>query len=388
MPDPSCALKYHPVWRYDVKPQPTRRFGSFHFLAARVFQADLKRRGSTYRGATQVNFIKSWSVIGLIAVLLALPFLASCNKDKDKTADTSASSGDNANLKLAFVTNNASEFWKIASAGVHKYEKETGVQVDIKLPSTGKVDEQNRILDNLSSQGYNAIAVSVIAPADQIDEMNRLAKTTKLITFDSDCAKSDRLLYIGTNNFEAGKTLGGKIVTMLPNGGKMAVFVGSLSADNAAQRLAGIEDAIKGHNIEIVAKKEDATDRAKARSNVEDVINAYPDLNLVTGLWSYNGPAIALAIESTGKKGKVLAAVFDEEPGTLDGIKAGTIQVTCVQKPFQFGYLSAKWMNELAKPGSTVKIPEGGVIDTGVDLIDSTNVDAFSKKLAELKAGA
>ena len=98
-------------------------------------------------------------------------------------------------------------------------------------------------------------------------------------------------------------------------------------------------------------------------------------------------PAIAAALESTGKKGQILAAVFDEEQGTLDGIKAGTIQVTCVQKPFQFGYLSAKWMTELAKGGDSVKLPEGGVIDTGVDLIDSSSVDAFQKHLAELKAG-
>jgi ribose transport system substrate-binding protein len=344
-----------------------------------------------------VHFIKSLAVTGVLSGLLAL---SACG-DKDtasKDTSTTAPSGgttavhvfkapDPSNLKLAFVTNNTSEFWKIASAGVHKYEKEAGVQVDIKLPTTGKTDEQNRILETLSSQGYNGIAVSVITPKDQVSELNRFASTTNLITFDSDCPASNRILYIGTNNFVAGQTLGAQIVKMLPNGGKMAVFVGSLSADNAAQRLGGIEDAIKGHNIEIVAKKEDATDKAKARSNVEDVINAYSDLNLVTGLWSYNGPAIAKALESTGKKGKILAAVFDEEQGTLDGIKDGTIQVTCVQKPFMFGYLSAKWLTELAKGGDTVKLPAGGVIDTGVDLIDSTNVDTFEKNLTAMKAG-
>src|SRR6185369_4060546 len=197
----------------------------------------------------------------------------------------------------------------------------------------------------------------------------------------SDAAKSNRILYIGTNNYEAGKTLGKEIVKLLPGGGKMAVFVGTLAADNAAQRLAGIEDAIKGHNIEIVAKKEDATDRAKARSNVEDVINAYGDLNLVCGLWSYNGPAIAAAVEASGKKGKVLAAVFDEEQGTLDGIRSGSIQCTCVQKPFQFGYLSSKWMHELASKGSAVQLPPGGIIDTGVDIITKESVDAFQKNL-------
>jgi len=327
-------------------------------------------------------------LVATMAAMVSIVSLFNLLKVSPAAADgTIIKASDPSNLKLAFVTNNASEFWKIAAAGVHKFEKESGVQVDIKLPTTGKTDEQNRILENLSSQGYNGIAVSVITPKDQVSALDRIAATTNLITFDSDCAKSKRLLYIGTNNFVAGQTLGGKIVTMLPNGGKMAVFVGTLSADNAAQRLAGIEDAIKGHNIEIVAKKEDATDRAKARSNVEDVINAYGDLNLVCGLWSYNGPAIAAALEATGKKGTILAAVFDEEQGTLDGIKNGTVQVTCVQKPFQFGYLAAKWMTDLAKNGDSVKLPDGGVIDTGVDLIDSSSVEDFQKRLAEMKAG-
>ena len=58
---------------------------------------------------------------------------------------------------------------------------------------------------------------------------------------------------------------------------------------------------------------------------------------MVVGLYNYNGPAIAAALDGLGKKGKVLAAVFDEDDGTLDGIENGTIQVTVVQKPFMFG---------------------------------------------------
>jgi ribose transport system substrate-binding protein len=294
---------------------------------------------------------------------------------------------DPAALKLAFVTNNTSEFWKIAAAGVHKYEKEANIQVDIKMPPNGKTEEQNSTIENLVSQGYNGIAVSVIAPADQVQNINRAARKTNVITFDSDSPTSNRILYIGTNNFEAGRTLGKEIVKLLPSGGKMAVFVGTFAADNAAQRLRGIEEEIKGHNIEIVARKEDATDRAKARSNVEDVLNAYSDLNLVCGLWSYNGPAIAAALEASGKKGKVIAAVFDEEQGTLDGIKNGTIACTCVQKPFMFGYLSSKWLHDLATQGEAVKVPDGRIIDTGVDIIDTKNVADFEKKLAEMKQG-
>ena len=310
-------------------------------------------------------------------LVLACVVIASCNRGEQSAKP----------VKLAFVTNNSSEFWKIAEAGVRKYEQEAKVQVDVKLPANGTPEEQNQILENLASQGYDGIAVSVVAPADQTPALDRIADKTKLITFDSDAPKSKRLLYIGTNNYTAGKTLGERIVTLLPNGGKIAVFVGTFSADNAAQRLKGVQDAIAGHKIDIVEKREDNTDRARARANVEDIVNANHDLALVVGLWSYNGPAIAAALEGLGKKGKILAAVFDEEDGTLEGIANGSIQATVVQKPFMFGYLSSKWMHDLAtKHDATVAaLPPDHIIDTGVDVIDKGNVADFKTKLAEMK---
>ena len=308
-------------------------------------------------------------------VTMALAATGGCERSGDDSAKV---------VKLAFVTNNTSEFWKIAANGVHKYEREGKVQVDIKMPPNGKTEEQNQILENLVSQGYDAIAVSVIAPKDQVAVLDRAAAKTRLITFDSDAAESKRLLYIGTINYEAGKTLGDRIVQLLPKGGKMAVFVGFFSADNAAQRQKGIEDAISGHGIEIVEKREDQTDRAKARSNVEDILNARPDVTLVCGLWSYNGPAIAAALEGTNKKGKVLAAVFDEEDGTLKGIRGGTIAGTVVQHPFEMGYRSARWMHRLATDFDKVRaeLPKDGIENTGVEVVDQDSVDDFEKRLA------
>jgi ribose transport system substrate-binding protein len=336
--------------------------------------------------------VKKTTMTGKIVLSLAFLFalvISACDKGGGGGSSSSSSSGAAPQkiVKLAFVTNNASEFWKIAAAGVHKYEAESKVQVDIKMPPNGTTEEQNQILENLASQGYDGISVSAIAPNDQVGVLNKVAEKTKLITFDSDAPKSNRLLYIGTNNYEAGKALGGEIVKLLPNGGKIAVFVGTFSADNAQQRFKGIQDAIAGHKIDVVDKREDNTDRAKARSNVEDILNAHSDLNLVAGLWSYNGPAIAAVLKASGKKGKVMGAVFDEEEESLTAIADDTIQCTVVQKPFMFGYLSSKWMNDLATQGETVKasLPPTKVIDTGVEVINKANVAAFRQKLAEMK---
>jgi ribose transport system substrate-binding protein len=286
--------------------------------------------------------------------------------------------------KYAFVTNNASDFWKKAQAGVNKFHDETGIRVDFKQPSSASVTEQNTILDDLLTQGFDGIAVSVISPDDQTAEVDKAAGQTNVICVDSDCPKSKRLLYIGTDNFEAGKVLGDQIVKLLPHGGKMAVFVGTFSADNARQRLKGIEAAIAGHNIEIVAKKEDNKDPTKARENPEDVINNTSlNVNLLCGLWSYNGGAIAAAIEASGKKGKVLEACFDDDDDTLQAIENGTISCTVAQKPFEFGYQSMKLLNDIATKGKSA-VPANNKIDLGVNVVNAANVKDYRAKQASM----
>jgi ribose transport system substrate-binding protein len=305
-------------------------------------------------------------ILALGAMMTASP---GCNRTKVK--------------KFAFVTNNASDFWKNAQAGVNKFHNETGIQVDFKQPSPASITQQNSIIDDLLTQGYDGIAVSVFSPDEQVAEINKAAAQSNVICVDSDCPKSNRLAYIGTENYEAGKVLGGEIVKLLPSGGNIAVFVGFLSADNARQRLKGIEDAIAGHHIDIVAQKEDQKDPTKARTNPEDVINnSALNVKLLCGLWSYNGGAIAAAIKSSGKKGQILEACFDADEDTLKAIENGTISCTVAQKPFEFGYQSMKLLNEISTKGKSA-IPANNKIDLGVTVVNAANVKAFHEELAK-----
>ena len=149
-----------------------------------------------------------------------------------------------------------------------------------------------------------------------------------------------------------------------------------------------MEDAVAGHGIEIVEKREDQTDRAKARSNVEDILNARPDVNLVCGLWSYNGPAIAAALEGTNKKGKVQAAVFDEEDGTLEGDPRrhhrGHGRAAPLRDGLPVGQVDAPAGHGL-REGEGRDPRKDGIEDTGVEIIDKDNIDDFEKRLAEWK---
>jgi len=260
-------------------------------------------------------------------VTLGLAFiLAGCGKSDSKK------------LKLAFVSNNASSFWTIAKAGTKDAADALGnVEVDFRIPSSGGAAEQQQILDDLVAKGIDGIAVSPIDPANQTDFLNRIASQTLLICHDSDAPDSKRVCYIGTDNTAAGVEAGKLIKGALPSGGKIMVFVGTLDAQNAKERYAGIKQELTGSAVEIIDVRTDETDRVRAQKNVEDTLVKYPDVACLVGLWSYNGPAIINAVKSGGKAGQVKIVAFDEEDETLAGVADGTVFGTVVQQPYEFG---------------------------------------------------
>src|SRR5213593_3142245 len=223
---------------------------------------------------------------GSLLILMAGGLLlCSCERKESSTPTASGggttrqSSGDaNKPVTIAFVTNNPSDFWQIAKAGVNKAEKELGVTCDFQMPPDGTAADQQRIVEEEMAKGVAGMAISPNDPANQTDLLNRIAAQMPLICQDSDAPKSNRVAYVGTNNYKAGQQAGELIKEVLPNGGKVMLFVGKIDAQNAQDRANGIKDAIKGTKVEILDIRTDGTDRAKAKSNVEDTIARTPDI--------------------------------------------------------------------------------------------------------------
>ncbi|MBX7257974.1 MAG: sugar-binding protein [Candidatus Hydrogenedentes bacterium] len=285
-------------------------------------------------------------------------------------------------VKVAFVTNNASDFWKIAEAGTKKAAEELGCEVLFRIPATGSAQEQQQIMEDLIVKGVSGIAISPNDPANWTDTLNEFASKVNLITQDSDAPQSNRACYIGTNNYDAGVAAGELLKKVLPNGGKIMMFVGKLDAQNAQDRKRGIEDTIKDTGITVIDTLTDETDRAKAMSNAQDTIVKYPDVACLVGLWSYNGPALLNAVRDSGKEGQVKIVCFDEEEATLLGVSQKAIEGTIVQQPFEFGYQSVKLMNQLAK-GDRSGIPESKQIFVPVKTITAENVEEFRATLSQ-----
>jgi ribose transport system substrate-binding protein len=317
--------------------------------------------------------------------LLGLTFTSCGNKQESGSSGggTGEAGGSGKKLKLAFVSNNAANFWTIARRGCETAEKELGnVNVEFRLPSTGSAGEQQQILDDLLAAGVDGIAVSPVDPENQTAALNKIAEQALLITVDSDAAKSKRVCYIGTDNFAAGEQAGKLIKEALPNGGKIMVFVGKIDAQNAKDRFGGIKKELEGSKVEVIDVRTDDTDTVRAQKNVEDTLVKYPDVACLVGLWSYNGPAILNAVKSGGKVGQVKIVCFDEEAETLAGVAEGAIQGTIVQQPFEFGRQAVTKMAKYL--GGDKSVLEGGKQIVPTLSIKKDNVADFQAKLKTL----
>ena len=151
--------------------------------------------------------------------------------------------------RFAYVTNGVASFWTIASKGVIAAGNKLGVNTDVLMPAEGIAD-QKRMIEDLITRGVQGIAVSPIDAENQVDLLNQAAEKTRLITHDSDAPKANRLVYIGMDNYTAGRMCGELIREALPKGGKVMLFIGRLEQDNARLRRQGVIDALLGRSAD------------------------------------------------------------------------------------------------------------------------------------------
>lgn len=319
-------------------------------------------------------------------------------KRPGKTAAKSAASSKKP--RVAYVTNGIDPFWTIAEKGALDAAKDFNAEVKVIMPPKGAAD-QKRMVQEVLAQGIDGMAISPIDPDNQGDLMDEIAKRTRLITHDSDAPKSKRLVFIGVENYAAGRMCGMLVKKAMPKGGTVMIFVGRLSQANARLRRQGLIDAlmdrsndpkrydqpgkgeIKGKKYTILDTRTDDFDYVKAKSQAQDAIAKYPNLGCMVGLFAYNPPNILAAVKEAGKLGKLRIVGFDERAQTLQGIKDGHVYGTIVQNPYRYGYESVRVLAALTRGDQSV-LPKSGIQDIPARSITKENVDKFWDELKKL----
>jgi ribose transport system substrate-binding protein len=304
---------------------------------------------------------------------------------------------DLSSVNIAMVVNVAADYWKAGQVGFLAGCKAVGIPSNhctYFAPPNGKLTEQNSELETLRSQGITGYSISAIDPASAKGTIaTDMGKGIFVLPIDSPLpGTAAASLYLGTPNTEAGYQAGLAMKQLLNGTGKVAVLVGSLTAANATQRIAGFEQAIAGTNIQVVQKVNDNLQASTATSDAETILANNPDVNGLYGVYSYDGPALAQAVQSAGKTSSVSIVSDDSDAQTLSFISNGVIGGTVVQMPYQQGFTGAYILaaeKVLGKAATQAILKpyigsDGYTISSGVGLVTKSDLTDYNSLLTGL----
>lgn len=321
---------------------------------------------------------RKWS--NLAGLLLCLSLAAGC-------VSVGESGVTPKGMKIVVIGKAVNPYWANIEKGVTAAGQTLGVATVVFVPPKEDVAAQIQTLETYIAQGVTGIAV---APSDPqaLEPVMQKAVAAGIIVTTLDTppvADSVSQVYIGTDNYDAGRIAGETLLGLLPAGGKVGIVRGSDTALNALQRTEGFLAAVAGTRIEPLAPLNDREDVAVALQLASSVISAHPDLAGAFGVYAYDGPAWATAIKEARTVGQIRLVCFDATTDTMNGIKAGVIDATVAQREYDMGYKSVQIIKLIVEKGAAQALSEmgavNGIIDTGVDVVTARTLRDYEATL-------
>lgn len=272
-------------------------------------------------------------------------------------------------LKFAVVPKFYSVFFDQSKTGcIDTAAQIEGVECIYRGPEISSVRLQDQVINQLIDEGIDGIAVAVTQSKYLVDNSLKRAKEAgiPIVTYDSDFdasinddPKNFRLAYIGTDNFELGKSLGEELKKLRPNGGTLIMQSGRPDSPNLNLRLMGVRSALSGKKYDAPPGKLLNNDLgwtevreplfnfdqlSQAVKQMESVMKGKPvkaDSFISVGGWAQNNDALyrEMIAPYRGKINdkEVIIVITDTSPEQLTMLKDNLAHINVGQNPYEMG---------------------------------------------------
>jgi len=316
-----------------------------------------------------------------LVIGLTMAFWTSCQKPYHAKSE-----------RYVFVASHITlPYWQDAKAGFLGAAREMGVRAEFIGPKDYNPEQELTDFKNAVATHPSGILISPAQPGPFVEPINEAVQNgIPVICVDSDSPQSKRILFIGTDNYNAGMTTG-KLMAGLLHGQGRIMLLTIPGQFNLEERLRGVEDALKAYPyISFYEVDNDRGDPQVANSEVSAVLQKNVDIKGILCLEASGGPGAAQAVDHFGDDGKITIVAMDANPETLDWISKGVIAATVAQKPYTMAFYGLRFLDDLHHNSvhefkSWQDAPASPIparVDTGTAVINSENVDDFKTALA------
>lgn len=271
--------------------------------------------------------------------------------------------------KLAVVPKFHSVFFDQSKAGcIDAAAQIKGVECIYRGPDISNVRMQDQVINQLIDEGIDGIAVAITQSNYLVKNSLKRAKEAgiPIITYDSDIEasinedpNSVRLAYIGTDNFELGKSLGEELKKHRPNGGTLIMQSGRPDSPNLNLRLMGVRSALSGKIYdkppgELLNNDSGWTEvrepffnfdqLAQSVNQMESVMKGKPvkaDSFIAVGGWPQNDQALYRKMiapyQAKINNNKIIIVITDTSSEQLTMLEDHLVHINIGQDPYEMG---------------------------------------------------
>jgi methyl-accepting chemotaxis protein len=170
-----------------------------------------------------------------------------------------------------------------------------------------------------------------------------------VITFDADAPASERLTFVGTDNYKAGYLAGKMMAHWIRKRGDVAIST-MKEGGHLHERVRGFQEALRKfapktkthimYTENVAVNEAGQMDYRKSWDNYNKMLLAHPGIRGLFATFAYQGYGAVSAIEELKLQGKVQILAFDLDEETANLMEEGRIRGTVGQDPYLMGYVS------------------------------------------------
>lgn len=238
-------------------------------------------------------------------------------------------------------------YWRNIEDGAKAAAETYHVQVEYIAPLRTSVEEQLKLFEKAIASRVDGIVVQSLDEQTFAPIINKaVAAHIPVVTIDTDSPMSQRMAYVGTDNYAAGEKLGETVTDMTGGKGEIGVIIGSETSPSQKLRFDGFLSVIQKHpEMKIVDIEPSNISKIQAVLQTESILRKYPDISVMVGMSALDAAGILNAVTNL-RNNHVQIFGFDDVEETLQAISNGRIQATIVQKPFRMGFESIKLLSQ------------------------------------------
>jgi simple sugar transport system substrate-binding protein len=315
--------------------------------------------------------------------------LQACGSSSSSSSTASAASSSSANSASSIfgvgggykftmvnhVTTNV--FFTPTQSGASDACKLLGCSYQWTGSASSNVGEMVNSINSAITSKVDGIATTLISPTAFTAPVSKaLAAKIPVIAYNADEPQTGRLAYVGQDLFVSGQQMGEHIVSLLPNGGEIGLFIATPGAANIQPRIDGAKDTLKSHSnikYDVVATGAAVPAELTAISSWAQGHSSAKGMFAVDA-GSTQGLAQTIQKQGLNKKGWV-GGGYDLTPITEQLLAAGYIEFTIDQQPYLQGFLP---ILELYLYNASQGLTGPADVDTGLKFLDKTTVVPYS----------